>query len=319
MTASPLYYLKKFVKWPIEAIVGRIAERFKHCRRLRCRHSLQDKVSYVTSHWTPPAPSRSPPIFLLAAGWRSGSTLVQRLIMSSGEALLWGEPYHRLSPVQRLCESLPGRQEDQELKSKILAEEDNDIDIKSDFIANVYPSQGSLVSAHRAYLQSLLESPARNRGYRRWGFKEVRFRPPHWRYLKFLFPNARIIFLVRHPYHAYRSYKVFPSWYERWPEKAIFTPSEFGELWSSIALGMWEDRDEASVYLLKFEDLIQSKVHNGVVDLISNHVGMDLDQTILTHKVHGRGRTEPEALEPVERYLLQRQVGPVAHKYGYEL
>ena len=32
------------------------------------------------------------PIFLLSAGWRSGSTLLQRLIMSDSNVLIWGNP-----------------------------------------------------------------------------------------------------------------------------------------------------------------------------------------------------------------------------------
>ena len=33
------------------------------------------------------------PVFILSAGWGAGSTLLQRLIMSSGEVLVWGEPF----------------------------------------------------------------------------------------------------------------------------------------------------------------------------------------------------------------------------------
>src|SRR5262245_32576620 len=33
------------------------------------------------------------PIFLLSSGWRSGSTLVQRLINSDSSVLMWGEPF----------------------------------------------------------------------------------------------------------------------------------------------------------------------------------------------------------------------------------
>ena len=29
---------------------------------------------------------------MISAGWRSGSTAVQRLLVSSGDAMIWGEP-----------------------------------------------------------------------------------------------------------------------------------------------------------------------------------------------------------------------------------
>ena len=31
------------------------------------------------------------PIFIFSAGWRSGSTLLQRMVTASGKALIWGE------------------------------------------------------------------------------------------------------------------------------------------------------------------------------------------------------------------------------------
>ena len=33
------------------------------------------------------------PIFILAAGWRAGSTLLQRMVLANRRTLVWGEPY----------------------------------------------------------------------------------------------------------------------------------------------------------------------------------------------------------------------------------
>ena len=46
------------------------------------------------------------PIFVLSAGWRSGSTLVQRLLMSDHNTLVWGEVYDRSNIVQNLTKSI---------------------------------------------------------------------------------------------------------------------------------------------------------------------------------------------------------------------
>lgn len=46
------------------------------------------------------------PIFLMAAGWRTGSTLLQRLIMSDSRVLMWGEPYHECGLIQNLAGSM---------------------------------------------------------------------------------------------------------------------------------------------------------------------------------------------------------------------
>ena len=52
----------------------------------------------------PPAdPADDAPIFLLSAGWRSGSTMLQRLLMSDPGVLIWGEPYDECGLVQALA------------------------------------------------------------------------------------------------------------------------------------------------------------------------------------------------------------------------
>ena len=45
------------------------------------------------------------PIFVLAAGWRTGSTLLQRMIIEAG-ALVWGEPYSQAGPSQAMASVL---------------------------------------------------------------------------------------------------------------------------------------------------------------------------------------------------------------------
>ena len=41
------------------------------------------------------------PVFLFSAGWRSGSTLLQRLITHGGEVMMWGEPFGALDALTR--------------------------------------------------------------------------------------------------------------------------------------------------------------------------------------------------------------------------
>src|SRR6185312_12863121 len=45
------------------------------------------------------------PIFLLSAGWRSGSTLLQRMIMEKNhDILMWGEPFDHASIFDRMLD-----------------------------------------------------------------------------------------------------------------------------------------------------------------------------------------------------------------------
>lgn len=312
-------YLKRLIKWPLEARTGRIVDRLQHYRDVEAVPSLAEVVSSIASTWPKPASDSDPPIFIVAAGWRSGSTLLQRLVMSSGEALIWGEPYNRCAYVQRLSESLVSLFGDYDLDGNVLARSCEAAGLDDEFIANLYPEREELLAAHRAFFSQLLAVPARERGYPRWGFKEVRLRPPHWRYLQQLFSNARIVVLVRHPYDAYRSYSVFPTWYEQWPETPVFTPGEYGELWRDITSGGLEDSEQETVLTVRFEDLTDAEERETTVKQIEAHLGVEIRREVFDQKVHGRGDTRPEPLPRSERSLLKKEVDGVAQQFGYRL
>jgi ABC-type uncharacterized transport system YnjBCD ATPase subunit len=44
------------------------------------------------------------PIFLLATGWRAGSTLLQRMLVTDPRVILWGEPFCDLALPSRVAE-----------------------------------------------------------------------------------------------------------------------------------------------------------------------------------------------------------------------
>lgn len=59
----------------------------------RKSHDLITSLQLAQSKWPEPHCAETPErlIFVLSAGWRSGSTLLQRMLMASGEALIWGD------------------------------------------------------------------------------------------------------------------------------------------------------------------------------------------------------------------------------------
>lgn len=146
----------------------------------------------------------------MSAGWRSGSTLVQRLLCSDPNTLIWGEPFGEAVPVPRLAAMIeafvkkaPNRAADayDEVTRNATAP------LCDLWIPNLNPGFAALRRAHRAFFDTLLMAPARARGYRRWGAKWVRLSAHHARYLKWLYPRAKFVFLVRDPLDAWRSYK----------------------------------------------------------------------------------------------------------------
>ena len=254
------------------------------------------------------------PIFLLAAGWRSGSTLLQRLAMSNPNTLIWGEPYNECGVFQALARSVRAVRKDWPPKERIY---DGSAlqELKDRWVANLYPDPSALRRAHRSFFDALLKAPAMNSGATRWGMKEVRFSAEHALYLHWLYPKSRFVFLVRHPLEAYRSYSRSPTtWYWTYPDEPISTPLQFGRIWRSLAEGFLRTSSELPTLLIRYEDLISN---NQVLKDLEQHLSIRIDATVLKHIVGSSKRKATPRMGAVERLRFQRAVKPVATALGY--
>lgn len=311
--------VRRFLKVPIEARTGPIRHRAAHRRTLRSIPSLSDAIERLEERCGSRSASTSAgPVFVLSAGWRSGSTMLQRLVMSAEQVLIWGEPYDRCCYVQRLAETLQALDPEWPPDRFLLSarEETGSTDHANEWIANLYPDLADLRASHRAFFDRLFADPAVGRGYRRWGLKEVRLDAGHAAYLKWLYPDARLLFLVRDPFAAYKSYRIFRPWYDRWPEAPVLTPGGFGRHWARLAGSFLRHRTRLDARLVRFEDLI-----GGQTDLeeLSRYIGLELDREVLTRRVTGRGKAKLAEVPAVEYRLLRRAIGPVARELGYGL
>ena len=71
------------------------------------RPSITDGIDSLRRRFSiPEFADAGRPVFLLAAGWRSGSTLVQRLLASTRRLMMWGEPYDHCGLIRSLAGSL---------------------------------------------------------------------------------------------------------------------------------------------------------------------------------------------------------------------
>ena len=206
---------------------------------------------------TPRATSSSGerPVFLLSTGWRSGSTLLQRMIMQHNEdILLWGEPFAHSNIHDNLLNQFRAFTRDWPPDGFFLS--NMQINSISDaWTANLYPDVAHLLEAHRSFYRRLFADPAIQVGRRNWGIKEVRLNIDHALYLRALYPECKIVLLCRHPYDAYLSYREEGlGWAWSWP-RFISTPYAFGRIWAEMARGYLEGQKRVDGLFIRYEDL----------------------------------------------------------------
>ena len=258
-----------------------------------------------------PMPGGGTPIFLLAAGWRSGSTLLQRLVMSAEKALIWGEPYGRAGLVPSVTRVLqtfqPTWPPDGAFASPDLRREAPE----SQWIANLYPEPGALRDGLRAMFDTWLQVPAATRGYPRFGLKEVRLSVLDAMALQWIYPDARFVFLVRDPWRCWSSMKGH-RWVLRWPDQAVTEVAQFAQVWTGLSRSFLAWDDPAAVRV-RFEDLRNPATN---LDALEAHLGLRMDLGVRDVTVRGI-RKEPSELTPAEIQCIDEVCGPTARALGY--
>jgi hypothetical protein len=265
-------------------------------------------------------PNGERPIFVLSAGWRSGSTLLQRLVMSSRTVLIWGEPFGDHGLISGLASSL-GRLRGYGSRGDVFVGGRSITSLSNDWVANLAPTYGYLVSAHRAFFEQLFAQPSAAQGIKRWGIKEVRWGAEEALYLRWLYPDAQFLFLVRDPLEAYRSYRKWRCWYARWPDKPVFTPTAFGRLWRQLTSEFRQVHQELGAQIIRYEDLVGGQVS---IEALSRYLDLSLDPAVISKRVGSSAEPRRLAQNPkarevtaIERTLLKHALAGSHHELGY--
>jgi len=287
---------------------------------LRAARALSEAVENIQSRWpdTRPQDGRdAAPVFIFSAGWRSGSTLMQRLVMSSGEIAVWGEPLGDAALVARLGQSLSAITKGWPPESFFDSGQEL-AGLADDWIANLTPQMRYLKSAHAALLREWLGSSAQTAfGIQRWGLKEVRLTIDHARYLKWLLPDSRFIFVCRNPFHAFRSWKG-NRWHSTWPGYYHNSALAYGRHWRLLMDGFLEGHADVDGLLVRFEDLVSGAVD---VDRIARHIQVErLNPDVLKQKVgtpKGAVADKKAEISWLDRAAINATCGALFGKLGY--
>lgn len=286
-----------------------------HAEALKCNPSIANGARILATKCACTPDDDISPVFLLSAGWRAGSTFLQRLIMSDSRVLIWGEPYDECGLIQHLSETMKAFRVGWPLDNYFLGDRTLD-DLPEAWVANLFPSLDDWRAGHRAVFDAMFAEPSRRLGAARWGIKEVRLTADHCFYLRWLYPNARFVFLIRNPIEAYSSYyRHGRSWYDTFPDKPIFTAKAFGAHWRRLAESFVDNRAELDALLVRYEDLSSKQQ---VIAEVESYLSIRIDRDLINRKVGSSAREgKKPRISRLEKILLHRAVGPLAGLLGY--
>lgn len=269
------------------------------------------------------APISDAPIFILASGWRCGSTLLQRLLNSHTDILIWGEQRGYLNRFLQEFSSLLTWQTQHALERDVYLTKGYDT-----FTPNMLPARQQILDAAVAHLKALFGGPAYALDKSTWGFKEVRYDASIAMFLQDCFPQSRFIHLTRHITDCFISLKHWENQSTGWTRE-----------WTELHIAEWQ-RINASFLTMKSQTarLLQVKYEDMVADPHTFctrletflHIAPDqFDRTVFAKRLHNfdvdgvldrRPLIRPSDLDPTERMLLSKDsVVEIATAYGYEI
>ena len=250
------------------------------------------------------------PIFLLAASWRTGSTLLQRLVTAVDGVLVWGEGsfFHRFA---RIFGAVERHFADVQWNAEALTGSTP----HTEWIPVLSPSLDDFHGGVRAFMDRVYGEAARRHGARRWGVKEVRDGAVAAAHLMHrAYPRAKFVFLVRDPFATLASVMRTDFW------SRFSGAEEFLATWTDHARDF---RDPAVVgelpcHVLRYEDLIAEGrgAHPRLTELF-DFLGLPLEPAVFDALEAVVGRTRGTALSAEDRAVVERCTDGVRQTYGY--
>src|SRR5579872_3718298 len=330
LTKTQKYRQTRIWTWTRETWIGELSRAFRKFRYevwawASCEQMIFPSVKKLSesialleageSDATGTEKEQEAPIFLLSTGWRAGSTLLQRILVTDSRLLLWGEPLGEMTIASKLAEMMSDFISPRNLRLWRDQNDPTSADLSISWVANLYPSGDEFRSALRSLFDQWLRGPAYKRGFTRWGFKDVRLSAAEAALLHWLYPKAKFVIISRHPYDCYRSL-ADAEWdpvYYRYPDVCMDSAASFARLWNRLAVSWSELPAGFPSIHIKYEDLI-----NGKVDFrkLESWLGIEIKESVALSASVG-GTAKRNRIAWYERWIIAREAEAGMRALGY--
>lgn len=192
---------------------------------------------------------QAPALLISASSHRSGSTLLQRYVTAATDVFVWGENGRFVQAMREAYETWPHKPSDGQAWSKVM---DDPTAVERSFIPNLSPPRDTMLEALRtAFCRTYDRRPT---GFARWGWKDVGYALDDLHFVRELFPEIRIVLLVRDPWDVARSIRR-KGWIDR---RGYFRDmEEVARLWMerSRDYRRLAEAGDPRVHLVRYEQL----------------------------------------------------------------
>ena len=261
-------------------------------------------------------PDSDAPIFLFSTGMRTGSTLLQRILLTDSHLLLWGEPMGEMNITSRIAQMVADGMSPAFMASWQRQPALDSPELIRSWTALLHPSTDNFRLALRNFFDTWLGCPARKNRFSRWGFKAVRLDAADAVLLHWLYPGAKFILIARHPFDCYRSF-ADAGWenpnFTRYPHMPVNSAAGFAREWNRIAVSWSDLPPDFPALQIKYEDLTSGRFD---FRRLESWLGLKLNENVaLADKV---GRTAFRArLHAYERWIVSREAARGMRLLGY--
>ena len=256
------------------------------------------------------------PLFVFSACWRTGSTLLQRVLNGGDQCMIWGEPGY-LDFTRKIHDMLIRQKTSQDWAWKSIGQ----VGLSGAWIPNLSPGEEASLAGLRAFFEQLYipQSLALKADCRYWGFKEVRMDAvKNAAFLHKLFPKARFIFHFRHPVSCFESLRA--SHFARQFADPLYPMRVYRDNMHDV-LQLSRQPPDYPYLILRHEDLIGPN-SPAVIEEVFSWLGVGCPASagaiISGRKLGGSLNKEPlpEPLTQELKTLLADLIGQMGYDFG---